>query len=189
MIETMLILVSIGVGFAAAEFDDYREDRELAAVVLRNVRAEVEANAALLDSLVVQHRTWADALGEVDLARAGGSAYETLFVTRPDAGVTIGVPLKSAAWNTAVSTGALRLLEYDIAAAFSEIYGYQELMTENHNRFVASALYDRAAFDPATQRATVRLMHGIMSEIAGNEQVLLDLYRKHLPLLREATKD
>jgi hypothetical protein len=95
--------------------------------------------------------------------------------------------LRRAAWNTALSTGALRLLDYDVAAALSEIYGYQELMTENHNRFATSALYQAAAFDPRSRESSVRLMWGVLGEIAGNEEEILRLYRQHLPLLRRAS--
>jgi hypothetical protein len=111
-----------------------------------------------------------------------------MFALRPGEDVTIGLPLNQAAWNTAVSTGALRLLEYDVAAALSEIYGYQTLMAENHNRLVGSALYNAGTFNPATRAESVRLLWGVMAEVAGNEQTLLALYRKHLPLLRQAIR-
>jgi hypothetical protein len=62
--EGLLIVFGVGVGFAVAELGDYREDRRLEGVVLDNVRAEVEANASILDSLATGHRAWQDALAK-----------------------------------------------------------------------------------------------------------------------------
>jgi len=188
VVDALLILLSVGVGYAAAEIGDYREDRALAGFVLQNVLDEVEANAAVLDSLVAKHRQWQAALAADGAAEAGPSAYDVMFAVRPGADVTIGLPLKSAAWSTAVSTGALRLFDYEVAAALSEIYGYQDLMTANHNRIVTGALYSPAAFDPGARSQTVRLLWGVMAEVSGNEGALLSLYRRHLPLLRGAAR-
>jgi hypothetical protein len=41
--------------------------------------------------------------------------------------IRTNVPLfRRAAWDTALSTGALRLMDYDLAAGLSEIYGMQD---------------------------------------------------------------
>jgi hypothetical protein len=186
LVEAALILVSVAVGFGAAEFGQYRESRALERAVLAGVRAEVEANLAALEPLLVKHRQWQAALAGATASDTAKTAFDVLFVLRPDAGVTIGMPLKRAAWNTAVSSGALRLLDYDAAEAISEIYGYQELMVENHNRLVGAALYSPATFDPAMRQTAVRVLWGVLSEIAGNEAALRDLYVKHLPLLQSA---
>jgi hypothetical protein len=185
LIEVGFILVSVGVGFGLARLGDYWSDRALAEEALINLREEVEASASALDSLLVKHRAWQAALSQPGNSAAGENAFMTLFATRPDSAATIGVPLRAVAWNTAVSTGALRLLDYDVASALSEIYAYQALMTENHNRFTSAALYAPATFDPAQRDIAVRLLQGVMSEIVGNEGHLLTLYQKHLPLLRE----
>lgn len=186
VVESLLILMSVAVGFLAAEFGDYREDRRLARFVLQNVLAEVESNALALERLTAQHRAWQAAMASPTAAESGQTGFDVMFALRPAEDATIGLPLNQAAWNTAVSTGALRLLEYDVAAALSEIYGYQILMTENHNRLVGTALYNAGTFNPATRAESVRLLWGVMAEVAGNEQTLLALYQRHLPLLRQA---
>ena len=60
-------------------------------------------------------------------------------------------------------------------------------MSNNHNRIASAVLYTPATFDPASRAASVRLMWGVMAEIAGNELYLRDLYRKHLPLLKRVS--
>ena len=186
IVEAVLILVSVAVGFAASELGQYRESRALERAVLAGVREEVEVNLAELEPLLIKHREWQAALAGPTASDTAKTAFDVLFVLRPDAGVTIGVPLRRAAWNTAVSAGALRLMDYEVAAAISEIYGYEELMVENHNRLVGAALYSPATFDPATRQTAVRVLWGVLSEIAGNEAALRDLYVKHLPVLQAA---
>jgi hypothetical protein len=189
LFEAVLILASVLIGFAVSEFGQYRDERGLAASVLRGVRAEIEANEASLAKLEAQHTLWARAMAKADRTSGNRSAVEILLASRPSDDATIGVPLKRAAWQMATSSGALRLLEYDVAAAVSEIYSFQDLMVENHNRLVASALYSPASFDTKASDAALRMLLGVMSEIAGNEVALLDIYRKHLPLVRRAAAD
>jgi hypothetical protein len=186
--EGVLVLASVLVGFAVSEFGDYREERALEASVLRAVRQEVEGNLAMLEPLLASHREWQKNLEAATPSNPPKAAVDVLFDARPRADINIGVPLRNAAWNTAISSGALRLLDYSVAAALSEIYGYQNLMAENHIRQVGGTLYQLEMFEPVRGNASIRLMWGLISEVAGNEQYLRDLYRKHLPLLQQAAE-
>lgn len=189
MVEGVLILASVLIGFAVSEFGQYRDERGLADSVLRGVRLEVEENEARLKTLEQQHSRWEVAMAKADRTSGNRSAVDILIATRPSDDATIGVPLKRAAWQMAISSGALRLLDYEVASALSEIYSFQDLMAENHNRIVSTTLYSTPAFERNASDAALRMLRGVMSEIAGNEVALLDIYRKHLPLLRRATPD
>jgi hypothetical protein len=187
--EGVLVLASVLIGFAVSELGQYRDERGLAESVLRGVRIEVEENEAALTKLESQHSSWETAMAKADITPGKQSAVDVLLASRPSDNATIGVPLKRAAWQMAISSGALRLLDYDVAAALSEIYSFQDLLVENHNRLVSTTLYSTASFERSTSDAAVRMLRGVMSEIAGNEVALLDIYRKHLPLLRRASAD
>ena len=187
--EGVLVLASVLIGFAVSEFGQYRDERGLADSVLRGIRAEIEQNESQLARLESQHRLWQTGMAQADRRSGNRSAIEILIDSRPAADATIGVPLKRAAWQMAISSGALRLLDYQVAAAVSEIYTFQDLMTESHTRMVNGILYTAAAFERAPSEASLLMLRGMMSEIAGNEKGLLDLYRKHLPLLARAADD
>jgi hypothetical protein len=45
------------------------------------------------------------------------------------------------------------------------------------------------AFDPAARAVSAKLIWAVMSELAGNEDALVRLYRKHLPLLERAARN
>lgn len=185
--EAVLILVSVALGFAASEFGQYRQERGLARAVLRSITEEVKQNEAMLGAAVVKHREWQQALTRADVSAADTTAFRALMSSRPDGAGSIVVPLNSAAWQMAVSSGALRLLDFEVGQAVSAIYTVQTMMTEHHNRIVANALYTPGAYDPAARMVAARLLSVAMSELAGNEEGLLKLYHDHLPLLqREA---
>ena len=88
-----------------------------------------------------------------------------------------------------MSGGALRLIDYDVAAALSEIYRVQEIATDNVDRLAKGALSTTATFDPASRVASVRLLWLTTLDIESAETILLDLYRKHLPTIRAAAAD
>jgi hypothetical protein len=187
--EAVLILVSITLGFAASEFGQYRQERGLARLVLRAVTEEVKQNEATLSVAAAKHREWEKALRGTDPSAADKAAFWLLIDSRPEAAGSITVPLKSAAWQMVVSTGALRLLDFEVGQAISDIYTTQMLLTELHSRTVGSALWTPAAFDAATREVSAKLIWAVMSEVAGNEEALVGLYRQHLPQLQRAAEN
>jgi hypothetical protein len=97
----------------------------------------------------------------------------------------MNVPLlRRAAWDTALSTGALRLIDYDLAAGLSEIYGMQDYAGATFIKLFSDPLF----FDPSGRSATIRLAQMTMQELTWAEETLLALYDKHWPTIRAATR-
>jgi hypothetical protein len=94
--------------------------------------------------------------------------------------------LRRSAWDAAVSGGALRLIDYDLAAALSDIYRAQEIGAGNVDRLAAGVLASADSFDPARRAPTLRLLWLTLADITAAEKALLELGRKHLPALRAA---
>ena len=102
------------------------------------------------------------------------------------AGAKLDTPVvRRGAWDAALSTGALRLIDYDVVAALSDICQTQDLFSGERTRF-AAAMHAMSAFEPAARVATVRLASAELSEIAYAEKLLIDLYRQHVPAIRAA---
>ena len=72
--DGILILVSAAVGFGAAQFGEYRNDRELAGRTLAGLRAELEHNLSQLDPIVPVHQEWVAALRNADSAAEGSQS-------------------------------------------------------------------------------------------------------------------
>jgi hypothetical protein len=183
LLEGLFIVVSVVLGFSLTEFGEYRNERELANRMIAGIRTEVEYNYALLKPFIPIHRAWQEALRREDLSGGTGSAVDVLLATRPELPreIQANIPLlRRAAWDTALSTGALRLIDYDLAAGLAEIYGMQDYAGAAFSKLFS----DPSFFDPASRSATIRLAQTTMQELTWAEETLLALYDRHLPALR-----
>jgi hypothetical protein len=192
LLEGLFIVASVLLGFAVAQFGEYRNNRELATRALASLQAEIEHNRAALQPLVPIHRAWVRALNKADVSDARKSGLDLFFELRPKLPSGARGPfafLRRSAWDAAVSGGALRLIDYGVATDLSEIYRVQEIATENVERLAKGPLSSAATFDPASRAPTVRLLWMTLLDIESAEEILLDLYTKHLPTIRAAAAD
>src|SRR6266496_600944 len=196
LLEGSFIVISVALGFWVSQVREERQSHELAARVLKGLESEVQSNLATLEPFVVIQDKWVEAMGKLGTATdrqtgfpvcpTSSMACGVFFATRPDLGdIKTSVPLfRRAAWDTALSTGALRLLDYELVAGLSEIYQMQELFRGNLEKVGVSST---DWFDPAARDAAVRKQYMAMVELQYDErQLLLPLYRKYLPLIAAA---
>lgn len=191
LLEAVLVALSVALGFAVAQFGEYRADRELAARVLAGFEAEIKQNLGALEPFVPVHQRWLDAMGKVDLSsEPSRSAFNTFFALRPtlpNGAQSSFAFLRRSAWDTAVAGGALRLIDYEVVAALSEIYRVQEIVTINIDRRLAEgALSSAASYDPASRAASLALLQFTMTDIVSAEEILVERYRQHLPTIAAA---
>src|SRR5256885_8346751 len=189
LLEGLFIVISVALGFGVAQYRESRANHELAARVLKSLRAEVEHNLSTLEPFVPRHLTWMEALAKADVSKGTQTGLDVYFATRPasPAGAVANFAfLRRSAWDAAVSGGMLRLIDYDVAAALSDIYVTQQIATANVERLVNGPFSSTATFDPASRAASVRMLWLTMADIQSSEAALLDLYRKHLPAIRAA---
>jgi hypothetical protein len=189
LIEGVFIVISVALGFAVAQYRESKADRELAARVLKGVQAEIERNLAALEPYIPRHKKWMEALDKPDLSKPNQSGLDVFFATRPElpAGAKSNfVFLRRSAWDAAISGGTLRLIDYDVAAALSDIYVTQDIAMGNVGRLVAGPFSSTAAFEPTSRAASVRLIWLTIADIESSEEALIELYRQHLPLIRAA---
>jgi hypothetical protein len=191
MLEGVLIVVSVLLAFAVDEFREGRANREFAARVLNGIHAEMEHNLATLEPYVPMHTEWVEALQQVDTSKGSETALDVWFATRPLLPSDRKTPfpsLRRSAWDAAVSGDALRLIDYDVAAALADVYRAQEQASANVQRLAAGALSSTATYDASMRAASVRLLWLTLADIQSAEALLLDLYRQHLPAIRTATR-
>jgi hypothetical protein len=187
--EITLVLVSVALGFGAAQYGEYRSDQTLAGRILRSLSRELEENRALLEPAVPFHEAWLNSLRAAS-PQPDQSGLDVWFATRPPLPSDVPTPfvtLRRSAWDAALASGTLGLLDYDLATALSEIYRTQDLVTENVNRLALGPLSQSTTFDPASGPAATRLLWLTLADIHAAEAVLLDLYRKHRASLDAAT--
>jgi hypothetical protein len=185
--EAILIVVSVALGLAVNEWRQSAADRELAARIIRNVRAEVEHNLAAIGPQVKRHQQIIKALAATN-GREGQAAWDVLVDALPDRQGFGLAPPRQAAWDAAVSSGAFRLIDYDLAAVISEIYVTQDRIYGSLTDRVVEAIYTTEMFDAATRHRALPVLRMVLTEMEGNERYVLELYEKHLPALRTASR-
>ena len=176
-------MVSVALGFAVSQLGDSRAERRLAARVLNGVGAEVEYNLATVEPYISVHRRWAEALGKEAASTGTASGVEVFLATRPElpAGTTTNIPvLRRAAWDTTLSTAGLRLIDYDVAAGLSEIYGLQGRLETSAGRIGSETVF----FDHGARDASVKMTWWAMQDIVAAEEALVVLYRRHPSAVR-----
>jgi hypothetical protein len=187
--EGLFIVVSIGLAFAVDEFRERRANRDLAARALGSIAAELEHNLAQIEPFVDIHRRWASALARENTSQGGQSAIDIYIAVRPPlpegARGNFPTQVRRVAWDAALSTGAVRFIEYDLVAGVSEIYAMQDYYGDTAKQ-VGAAIYGGPAMDPATSAIGVRQLTVAMNEVVFAEELLVDLYRRQLPAVRAA---
>jgi hypothetical protein len=197
LLEGSFIVLSVALGFWVTQLREEHQNHELAARVLKGIEAEMQSNLATLEPFADIQDKWLDAMAKLGDAKdrqtgfpvcpTTSTACGVFFATRPDLGTlrTSFPVFRHAAWDTALSTGALRLLDYDLVAALSEVYQMQEQYRRNmENVGVSSTDW----FDANAREASVRKLYMAMVELQYDEhQSLMPLYKKYLPRVSAAS--
>src|SRR5688500_4421172 len=103
--ESAVIVASVALGFLVTEWRQRAADHELARRVLTNVVAEIAGNRARLEEQITLHQGMVDGLAKLGPPAAGESGWDR--ITGSLRGSTSALPLRRAAWDAAVSSGAL----------------------------------------------------------------------------------
>ncbi|HEY7293259.1 MAG TPA: hypothetical protein VH583_25715 [Vicinamibacterales bacterium] len=192
LLEGLFIVLSVGLAFAVADYREARANHELATRVLRSLRAEIEHNRKQVEPFLPLHQQWGPRLSALDLSHAQQTPLEAFVAARPEgpAETKMNFPteVRRGAWDAALSTGALRFIDYDLVAALSEIYQVQAFYGQNIDRVVAAAA-STAAFDPSSRAVVVKQLAYDLNQVAFAEKLLLDLYKRHAPAIRAAADE
>jgi hypothetical protein len=187
--EGLFIVVSIGLAFAVDEFRESRGNRDLEGRALRSVAAELEHNLAQIGPFVDIHRRWAEALAQANTSQDRQNALDVYVAVRPrlPEGARANFPthVRRVAWDAALSTGALRFIDYDLVAAVSEVYAMQDYYGDTA-KLLGGVVTGGPAMDPAASAIAVRQMTVVMREVVFAEELLVDLYRRQLPVVQAA---
>lgn len=192
VLEGLLIVVSVLLAFAVSEFREGRAEREHTGRVLNGIRAEIEHNLDVLEPYVPMHEKWVQALADVDASAGTDTGLQVWFATRPPLPLDATSPfpsLRRSAWDAALAGGTLRLIDYDVAAALTDVYGTQEQATANVQRLANGPLSTPAIYDASSRVAAVRLLWLTLADIQSAENQLLQRYRQHLTTIVAAAAE
>ena len=175
----MLVVGSILLALALNEWNEDREFEDLASRSLVNFEREIQQNRLRVEDVTLFHAGLRDVLANMD---ASGGAVPTTTIRNIMEGFQPAL-LVSTAWETAVATGALGYMDYDVVAGLSLTYNMQErLVTLNQ-----SGLNDLlvGGFRSGEADLLVYAANRYMRELTEAEQRLQGVYDLVLGLIAE----
>ena len=121
LFESALITVSILLALALDEWRDDRQDEETVEVALSNFIKEIRLNRARVDDAAPFNQGMRDVLGQRH--QIGDISSSTEFIDMMES--YNPVVLQATAWETALATGSVTKMEYELVSALSLTYGLQ----------------------------------------------------------------
>jgi hypothetical protein len=121
LFESALITISIVVALALDEWRDNRQDQQIVEHAMENFLAEVRLNKARVEDSLPFNSGLRDVLAMRHASGDIGTVAEFVSMVEsytPDV-------LQVTAWETAVATGALSKMDYDLVSAMSLTYSLQ----------------------------------------------------------------
>ena len=186
LFESVLIIVSVLFGFALSAWGERRAERRTARAAVENFRVEIEANLSTLERVQPKHARFAEQLatvaaGPIDPQQ---TAFDVFARNMPEGGLDTP-PMREAAWEVALSTGALSLIDYDLAAVLSETYLIQRATLGPTLMLLRERLLSSGTFRVEERDAVLRVQQMMINELAGQETYLIEVYRNALARLAE----
>jgi hypothetical protein len=183
VLESAIIVLSVFLAFGLNEWRQHRADRVLATTVLVGFKHEIQENLTLLERFQPQHLHLARAIAELPPeSLEGRTAFDVISENRTDDGSVI-MPPAEAAWQTAVSTGSLALLDYETAAILSRIYFAQQNFVGRTGERLTDLVFDGRMFDAEAGVESLAVFLALMQELAAQETSLMGEYRNALERL------
>jgi len=181
LFESFLITVSILVALALDQWRENRQDEQAIQQALSNFVSEIQSNQARIEDSAPFNR------GLLEVLR---NHYETKNIGTVDDYVNMvesyaPADLRTTAWETALATGSLAEMEYDLVSVLSFTYGKQS----DYQLSIQSGMADLTSLqnlsDDRLELATynaIRYLNGI----SGMESELDVIYNEALTVVNDA---
>lgn len=175
-VEVFSIVLGVLLALGVNEWREARAEDELAERALAQIRGEVERNDRVVEERHPYHAAALDSLRSyaADLdPQLGVDDVHRARLGFPRGGQF--APLFSSAYEAARSSGALAHVDYETLSLLSSIYEMQETLMEQDDR-VVNLLFSPVNLQPGNFYYTLSLVPGLMRDVVGSEETLLELY-------------
>jgi len=183
MFESALIVASI---LFALALDEWQEDREIDDLVHRSMASferELKRNQARIEAVQPYH----EGLQRMLESRIAGEGIESPAEFRNILDALQPAVLLNSAWETAVATGVLSRMDYEVVAAVSLTYSTQNRFDEVYRSGINSLLAP-ANFAGDQMEVSVYNTARFMADVTSAESELVAFYQQTLELIEAYEK-
>lgn len=184
-IESVLIVLSVVLGFAVTEWRQARENTALAQSAKQNVLSEIERNRAQVAEAQAYHEVLRDSLAHLNdpsaetVARLIREGFVLSNGSRR-AGIVSPAHVVSTAWSTAQTTGAIRHLDLEAIQMLSSVYETQGAYRKHRDWFGQSFMSTALQEGAGTFFQHYQNLKLILAQFASQERQLLRTYDRAL---------
>jgi hypothetical protein len=178
LFESLLIVVSI---MFALALDEWREDREIEELVNRSVASfahELEQNYSRVEAV----RPYHEGLHQILERRVDDEVVSSINEFRNLVDALQPAVLLASAWQTAVATGVLSRMDYELVSALSLTYSTQ-FRFDDVSRNGTNALLAPANLSEDRLEDTMSNASRFVGDIIRSESELIAYYQQTLELL------
>ncbi len=179
LVESVLVVGSILLALALDEWNEDQDYQDLATLSLINFEREIQQNRLRLEDVTLYHAGLRDVLANMD---ASGEAMPARTIRNILEGFQPTI-LVSTAWETAVATGALGYMDYDVVAGLSLTYNMQERLVTLNQSGLSDLLV--GGFRSGDADLLVYMANRYMRELTEAEQGLQGVYDLVLGVIAE----
>ncbi len=178
LFESFLIVISILLALTVAAVQEDREVVELVARSLTSFEYEISQNRSRIEDIYPFHLGLHSVLTELEAKEGSGSAVEFRNILDSFQSAV----LLTSAWETALATGALTHIDYEIVSALSLTYSIQSRFQELHNSGLRELL-SAANLSNENMAATTYAAVRYMGDVTRAESELRVVYQQALELI------
>jgi hypothetical protein len=175
-LEMAMIIFSILLALNLESWREGRKEREQARVALRNIASEIRQNRKAVSTAIPMHHQFTGHLQET-IAKL--DALEVSGVKK-EKGIGIDFELRpphlyQTAWQTVLSTQALKRTDYQTILAIAELYEMQRWMSLIEEK-VLQAMLAPGAFDPKNLPRFLTMVYMLYRDYTSLEERLVGHY-------------
>jgi hypothetical protein len=188
-LEMAMIIFSILLALNLESWREGRKEREQARIALQNISSEIRQNRKAVSAAIPLHHKFTDHLQEKiakfnELEKAGGYKKKELgidFELRPP-------HLYQTAWQTVLSTQALKRTDYQTILAIAELYEMQRWMSLIEEK-ILQAMLAPGAFDPKNLTMFLTMVYMLYRDYTSLEERLVGQYDHALKRIASQTNE
>lgn len=180
IVESVLIVASIILALAVDEWRENRQNEELATQSLAIFEREIRQNLARVQDAAPYHAGLRDVVARMATRDASSADLRSVME-----GLQPTVLLNTA-WETALATGALTHMHFEVVSALSLTYGLQERFTQE-SRSDLPRVSASPGMSPGLVGDQIAQAQSYLTSLARNEQELQSVYRQALEVIRART--
>ena len=181
-VESIFVVASILLALAVDEWSQNRDFAELADQSLGIFESELVQNRARLADLSPYHQGIRDVLGRMDAMPPETSDIRSIME-----GLQTPV-LLNAAWETALATGALNHMDFEVVSALSLTYSIQEGF-ESRSRLERPRFIGPEGLSDARNLEQIDEAFDYVTSITRDESELVAVYDQALALIHQHRGD